>query len=132
MAESEIQSQINEWRRKGWSIPDINGGKQNYFILVKGLVELLGNEKVANLDAIPQIQDITSISPWRSYTTFLKRIGLAVNQAGTLSLSSVGVEFLNDPTKRHLANIIQDSVRLCVFVFLRLPMAFLYVALSIS
>lgn len=112
MTELEIQSQINEWRRKGWSIPDINGGKQNYFVLIKGLVELLGNDKITNLDEIPQIPDISNLSAWRSYATFLKRTGLAVNQAGVLCLSPVGIEFLNNPTKRHLANLIQNSVRL--------------------
>lgn len=90
MTESEIQNQINEWRRKSWSLPDIKGGKQNYFVLIKGLVELLGNDKISNLDTIPQIPGISDLSPWRSYTAFLKRLGLAVNQTGALRLSPAG------------------------------------------
>lgn len=112
MTEAEIQIQINEWRRKGWSLPDIKGGKQYYFTMIKGLVELLSNDKVSNLNAIPQIPEIPDMSPWHSYTAFLKGIGLAVNQAGTLCLSPVGVEFHNNPTERYLANLIQDTVRL--------------------
>lgn len=37
----EIQFQKNEWRKKSWSIPDLPGGKQEYFSLVKQLVELV-------------------------------------------------------------------------------------------
>ena len=41
MSLTDIQFQKSEWRKKSWSIPDLLGGKQEYFSLVKQLVELL-------------------------------------------------------------------------------------------
>lgn len=112
MTNIDIQNLKNEWRKKGWSIPDLRGGKQNYFTLVKGLVELIGNGQANDLDATPQILEITNTSPWRLYSPFLKGLGLASNQSGMLCLSSEGVEFYNDPTQQHLANLFQSKIRL--------------------
>ena len=44
MSLTDIQFQKSEWRKKSWSIPDLSGGKQEYFSLVKQLVELISSQ----------------------------------------------------------------------------------------
>ncbi|WP_271004147.1 restriction endonuclease [Listeria seeligeri] len=112
IAVSDIQRQRVEWRRKGWSIPDLRGGKQTWFSLINELVELVGAGQATDLDAVPNLHIISNQQSWRSYASFLKVIGLANNQAGTLVLSDAGTEFLTNPTQRQLANLIQDRIRL--------------------
>jgi hypothetical protein len=109
---TNIQRQRVEWRRKGWTIPDLRGGKQSWFSLVKSLVELVGCDLATDLDAQPELREIPNPQSWRSYTPFLKSVGLVNNQAGTLHLSQNGIKFCSDPTKRQLADLIQDKVRL--------------------
>lgn len=108
----DIQRQRIEWRKKGWSIPDLRGGKQIWFSLVKELVKLVGDGQANDLDAFPDIHEISQPQPWRSYTPFLKGVGLVSNQAGILCLSDAGVEFCAEPTQRYLADLIQDRIRL--------------------
>lgn len=100
------------WRRQGWAIPELRGGKQNWFLLTKNLVNLIGTGKAMNLDEKPDIPEIQDIQPWRSYTPFLKSIGLTYNQSGTLHLSEVGIKFLDNPTEIYLADLIQSKFRL--------------------
>lgn len=109
---ADIQKQRAEWRRKGWSVPDLRGGKQSWFSMVKELVELVGSGQANDLDAFPDINVISSSQPWRSYAPFLRGIGLVNNQAGALCLSEAGIKFRANPSKRQLANLIQDRVRL--------------------
>lgn len=97
---------------KGWSIPELRGKKQDWFSLVKGLVELVSEDQANNLDMTPQIQGISNPYPWRSYAPFLKYLGLVSNRAGMLHLTETGIEFNSKPTKDFLANIIQDKTRL--------------------
>jgi len=108
----DIQRQRVEWRRKGWTIPDLRGGKQTWFSLVKDLVELVGSGQATDLDAHPDFLKIPSPQPWRSYTPFLKGVGLVNNQAGILHLSEAGIKFRANPEKKQLADLIQDRVRL--------------------
>lgn len=108
----DIQKQKIEWRRKGWSIPDLRGGKEIWFSLVKELVVLVGEGQANDLDSYPNIHITSQIQPWRSYAPFLKSIGLASNRAGALCLSDAGTKFLAEPTKRYLADLIQDKIRL--------------------
>lgn len=108
----DIQRQKTEWRRKGWSIPDLRGGKQIWFSLVVELVQLVQNNQSNDLDSIPQLQNAPTSYSWRTYTPFLKGIGLISNRAGVLSLTDVGVGFCNESTKRYLADLIQDRFRL--------------------
>ncbi|WP_050613847.1 restriction endonuclease [Bacillus testis] len=108
---ADIQQQKIEWRRKGWSIPDLRGSKQEWFSLVKELIGLVGNGQASDLDAQPET-NITSAYTWRSYASFLKGMGLVSNRAGVLSLTEAGVAFLGKPTKRHLADLMQNKVRL--------------------
>lgn len=109
---SDIQYQKNEWRKKGWSIPELRGGKQAWFPLVTGLIKLLGEEQINDLNIRPQISGVKDPESWKSYTPFLKGLGLVTNQDGVLELSATGKAFHNDLTKRHLADLIQDKFRL--------------------
>lgn len=102
----------NEWRRKSWTIPDLRGGKNNWFSLIKSLIKLLNENKVTDLDTIPIVSEIGQLQTWRSYGYFLKSLGLVSNQSGALRLSEEGIAFFNDLTKNHLANIIYDKIRL--------------------
>lgn len=112
MLKIDSQKKKNEWRRKGWSIPDLRGGKKNWFILSKTLIQLVSQNKVIDLDSKPMISEISEIQTWRNYMPFLKGLGLVSNQSGILYLSKEGLKFLNNPTKRQLADIIQDKIRL--------------------
>lgn len=109
---TEIQSQKREWRKKSWSIPDLLGGKQNYFSLVKQLVELLGTGGEAGIDTQPELEEISAPKLWREYTPFLQSLGLVNNCAGTLRLTDAGAAFYTDLTKRHLADLMQKKFRL--------------------
>lgn len=106
------QNKKNEWRRKGWTIPDLRGGKNNWFVLVKNLIILVSENKANNLDSVPIIPEISLMWSWRTYTPFLKGLGLVSNQAGTLHLLDEGIKFLKNPTQRQLADIIHDRIRL--------------------
>lgn len=37
MKNTDIQKQKSEWKRKGWSIPELRGGKQEWFNIVTEL-----------------------------------------------------------------------------------------------
>lgn len=110
--ETDSHNARSIWRRKGWSIPDLRGGKNQWFVLVKSLIILVNKNEVNNLDTMPMIPEIDSLQTWRVYAPFLKGIGLVNNQAGILHLTEVGFRFLNSPTQRHLASIIHDRIRL--------------------
>lgn len=112
MSLTDIQCQKSEWRKKSWPIPDLLGGKQEYFSLVKQLVELLRLEEVTDIDTRPELQGISTPKLWREYAPFLKSIGLICNRAGFLHLTDVGIAFCNDLTKRHLADLMQNKFRL--------------------
>lgn len=112
MSLTDIQFQKSEWRKKSWSIPDLLGGKQEYFSLVKQLVELLRLGEATDIDTQPELQGISTPKLWRDYAPFLKSIGLVSNRAGSLHLTDVGIAFCNDLTKRHLADLMQNKFRL--------------------
>ena len=112
MKTTSVQQQKTEWRKKGWSIPDLRGSKHIWYNLVVGLTIELGKNQVTDLDSIPDISDIPQIQPWRVYTPFLKSVGLVINQSGLLRLSSLGEDFINNYSEVYLANLIQDKFRL--------------------
>ncbi len=107
-----VQKKRAEWRRKGWSIPDLRGGKKIWFSLVKELIALIDDGQANDLDGYPNLHEVVSPQTWRTYVPFLKGIGLASNQGGMLSLSDAGRRFCQDPTKSCLADLIQDKIRL--------------------
>lgn len=112
IAIADVEKQKNEWRKKGWSIPDLRGGKQVWYELVKILVQLLKSGESCDLNTVPDTGDLVNAQPWRTYTPFLKGIGLVHNHAGKIVLSERGQIFADEPTKTKLSNLIQDRFRL--------------------
>lgn len=108
----DINKQRSEWKRKGWSIPDLRGGKQEWFNIVVELVKLLGDNSVADLGVTPVLEMIDTPYPWRIYAPFLKGIGLVRNRSGVLCLSDEGIEFLQSPSQDALAKLLHDKYRL--------------------
>ncbi len=109
---NDIQKQKAEWKRKGWSIPELRGGKQDWFTLVVELVRLIEKNSVTDLSLLPVLPSISNIYPWRVYAPFLKGLGLVCNKSGVLSLSETGLQFYNSPSHRYLANLLHDRYRL--------------------
>lgn len=108
----DAQKQRNEWRKKGWSIPELRGGKQIWYDLIIKLVELIDAGNANDINSVPDIEGIANIQTWRVYSRFLKGVGLVYNHAGSLRLSIDGEMFLKQPTKKQIANLIQDRFRL--------------------
>ncbi len=112
MITNEMQVLKSEWRKKSWSIPDLLGGKQEYFSLVKQLVELVGVNQITDVDVVPDLKGISTPRLWRQYIPFLKAVGLVGNHVGVLQLTESGIAFKNDLTPQHLANLMQSRFRL--------------------
>ncbi|MBE6742381.1 MAG: hypothetical protein E7570_08805 [Ruminococcaceae bacterium] len=108
----DMQKQRIEWKRKGWSIPELRGSKQAWFSIVVELIELIGNGNISDLSITPTLNSVNSAYPWRSYASFLKGVGLVNNRSGVLSLSDTGFNFLNNPSKEQLAFLLHDNYRL--------------------
>lgn len=109
---TDINKQRSEWKRKGWSIPELRGGKQEWFNIIVELVKIIGANSVVDLDATPELEMISVQYSWRTYAPFLKGVGLVSNRSGVLSLSEEGVVFMQTPTKYALANMLHDKYRL--------------------
>ncbi|NCB93389.1 MAG: hypothetical protein EOM40_12655 [Clostridia bacterium] len=62
-----VQKQKSEWKRKGWSIPEFRGKKQDWFSIALELVEILNNNSVADLSSSPNLSASDTIYPWRVY-----------------------------------------------------------------
>lgn len=108
----DIQKQKAEWKRKGWSIPELRGRKQEWFALVVELICLIEKNPIADLSLSPILSSTESVYPWRVYAPFLKGVGLVCNKSGVLSLSEIGLEFCQSPSHRCLANLLHDRYRL--------------------
>ena len=98
----DIQKQKAEWKRKGWSIPELRGGKQDWFALVVELICLIEKSSIADLSLSPMLSSTGNAYPWRVYAPFLKGVGLVCNKSGVLSLSEIGLQFNNSPSHRYL------------------------------
>ena len=109
---ADINKQRSEWKRKGWSIPELRGGKQEWFNIVFELVKIIGTNSVVDLGITPELKSIDSLYPWHIYAPFLKGVGLVNNRSGLLSLSKEGLTFLQAPSKCVLANMLHDKYRL--------------------
>ncbi len=109
---TDLDSQKIEWRKKAWSIPDLRGSKHEWFLLTKELVELVASGQAVELDSSPNISCIANPQTWRTYSAFLKGMGLVKNRAGVLCLSDIGASFQNSPTQRSFADLIHGKVRL--------------------
>ncbi len=112
MSMLDLQQQKSEWKRKGWSIPDLRGGKQEWFQLVTELVQLIGTGTVSDLSLCPHLATVNVNYPWRTYAPFLKGVGLISNRSGTLNLTEIGIKFCQAPSKKDLAGMLHDKYRL--------------------
>ena len=111
MYENDYQYQRNEWRKKGWAIPDLRGGKQAWFALLIGIVKYIGEHQPCDSSEVPPL-GIEDNRPLRIYIPFLRGIGLIQNQSGMISLTSAGIQFMNNPQKSVIADMIQNKYRL--------------------
>ena len=50
------QKKRSEWRRKGWTIPDLRGKKTEWFILVKNLITLINDNNISDLSLIDNFE----------------------------------------------------------------------------
>ena len=107
----DVQQRKNEWKRKGWSIPELRGSKQEWYGIVCELVGKLANNAV-DMNSIPDLKTTSSVYPWRNYASFLKGIGLAANKANLLTLTDIGKKFYTSPSKRFIADLIHDKYRI--------------------
>ena len=99
MGNEEIQRQRSEWKRKGWSIPELRGRKQDWFSIVIELVEILHKNSVADLSLAPDLSFSGTTYSWRIYAPFLKGLGLVSNKAGMLCLTECNLtEYLTKRT----------------------------------
>lgn len=112
MGIENIQKQKNEWKRKGWSIPELRGRKQDWFAIVVELVEILDKNSAVDLSSSPNLASTNTTYPWRVYAPFLKGGGLVSNKSGLLCLTDIGETFAKLQSKRYLANLLHERYRL--------------------
>lgn len=112
MMKNDIQKLKAEWKKKGWSIPELRGSKHTLYGIVTELIQSIGTSSVADLNLRPNVASESIELPWRSYAPFLKGIGFVSNRSGVLSLSAVGLTFLESPSKTFLANMLHEKYRL--------------------
>ncbi len=112
MACSDFLQQKAEWKRKGWSIPELRGKKQEWFRLVVELVQSIGNDSIRDLSFPPDLKSMKADYPWRTYAPFLKGVGLVSNRSGTLQLTESGLKFCQNPSQNDLAFFLHDRYRL--------------------
>ena len=89
----DTQKQMIEWKRKGWSIPELRGSKQEWYEIVHELIEKLADNSAVDMNSTPDLKATSSVYPWRNYAPFLKGIGLASNKAGLLTLTDIGKRY---------------------------------------
>ncbi len=73
---ADIQEQRFEWKRKRWSIPELRGGKQEWFNIIVELIQLIGTGSIADIGVEPVLNSVTTAYSWRTYAPFLKRYWL--------------------------------------------------------
>lgn len=108
----DAQKQKMEWKRKGWSIPELRGSKQDWYAIIQELVCELKEKGVVDVNVRPDLKVTDNIYPWRNYAPFLKGINLVVNKSGKLSLTEAGEQFCKKPSKRYIANLLHDKYRI--------------------
>lgn len=110
MKNTDIQK--SEWKRKGWSIPELRGGKQEWFNIVTELIKKIAITPIADMSLSPELESTSTSYPWRTYAPFLKGVGLVRIHSGILSLSDIGKDFSKNPSKWQLACLLHDKYRL--------------------
>ncbi|GAA0795126.1 hypothetical protein GCM10008910_13380 [Faecalicatena orotica] len=78
----------------------------------KKLVKVLQTGEKCDLNAVPFTGDLVNSQTWRVYAPFLKGMRLVYNHSGSLVLSDKGYSFAEKPTRRKLADLMQDRFRL--------------------
>lgn len=112
MQANDVQRQKAEWKRKGWSIPELRGSKQEWFNIVTELMHLIGSGAVVDLSLFPELNSADISYPWRTYAPLLKGVGLVSNRAGAISLTEIGKSFLISPSRMELASLLHNNYRL--------------------
>ncbi len=108
----DVLKQKVEWKRKGWTIPELRGSKQEWYEIVNALVGKLAENNVVDMNSTPDLKSESSIYTWRIYAPFLKGIGLASNKAELLTLTDLGKKFYDSPNKRFIADLLHDRYRI--------------------
>ncbi|MBQ9413732.1 MAG: hypothetical protein IJU16_01235 [Clostridia bacterium] len=108
---TNMNRQKAEWKRKGWSIPELRGKKQEWYNIVVELIQQIGSNSIVDQNSTPTLTT-TNTYPWHTYAPFLKGVGLVSNRSGFLSLSDIGHEFFKMPSKGVLATLLHDKYRL--------------------
>ena len=101
----------NLWRMQSWSVPDIPGGKKNYYPIVSALIKYLKNQHSIDPSLCPNIPGINT-RPWKEYFPFLSSMGLIENKAGDIYLTETGETFFENTSQEVLASIMQKRIRL--------------------
>ena len=109
---SSIQIQNSEWKKKGWSIPDLRGGKQKWFPLIVELVRLIEAGSANDLSERPALHAVSDAYPWHTYAPLLRGLGLVSNHSGCLALTENGAKFCKTLEKHDLALLFHDKYRL--------------------
>lgn len=112
MKNVDIQKHKSEWKRKGWSIPELRGGKQEWFNIVTELIKKIAITPITDMDFSPELESTNTSYTWRTYAPFLKGVGLVINHLGILTLSDIGKGFSKNPSKWQLACLLHDKYRL--------------------
>ena len=110
--DKDYQKQIKEWRKKGWSIPDLRGSKQDYYFLVCGVSTYIEKEGSCDINEIPVVEGLSALQPIKEYLPFLRGVGLLRKKSDMASLTELGKRFLESPSKEYLADIIHSKYRL--------------------
>ena len=111
MNNKDSQYYKNLWRMQSWTVPDIPGGKKNYYFIVSSLIKIIETNHSIDPSMCPSIEGIDT-RPWREYLPYLNSMGLVVNKAGDYYLTEVGEAFNENMIKSVLASIMQKRIRL--------------------
>lgn len=109
--DKDSQYYKNVWRMQSWSVPDIPGGKKNYYLIVTSLIKQLASNHSFDPGSCPSIEGVET-RPWREYFPYLNSMGLIVNKAGEYYLTEVGESFCENMVESVLATIMQKRIRL--------------------
>ena len=108
----DYQKERTEWRRKGWSIPDLRGGKQSYYSIVLGALSYVDSHNSCGFDDDITLPELNSNQKMKAVFPFLKGVGLLKKRKEFIVMTDVGEEFIKNPSKIILANLIHDNYRL--------------------
>lgn len=103
----DIKKQKNEWKRKGWAIPELRGSKQDWYAILQELLRIIDENNAVDMNDKPILVATENTYSWRTYAPFLKGVGMVANKSGQLTLTQLGQQFCEKPTKRFIANFLE-------------------------